>query len=65
MGEVDTRWQIFGSIAHRFERLLDLYAPMTEQPSGEVMRDPSAGVISKEDFIRLLDAPERPGDGEP
>ena len=58
MAEIDTTiQQREGSLAARFERLLDLYAPMTEQPDGSTMRDPEAGVISREDFIRLMDAP--------
>lgn len=55
---IDTRaTQFDGSLAVRFERLLDLYAPMTEQADGTERRDPSCGVISREDFIRLLDEP--------
>jgi hypothetical protein len=44
-----------GSIAARFERLLDLFAPMTEQPNGEIKRDPEHGVVSRETFARMLD----------
>ena len=49
-----------GSLAARFERLLDLYAPMTDQTDGSVKRDQTHGVISREDFIRLPDEPGRP-----
>ena len=62
---VDVRWQLEGSAAVRFERLLDLYAPMTEQPDGSLLRDPNAGVISREDFVRLLDEPTQRHSEEP
>lgn len=42
----------------RLEQLLDLYAPMVEREDGTRERDPSLGVISREDFVRLLDMPE-------
>jgi hypothetical protein len=54
-----------GSLAVRFERLLDLYAPLTEQVDGTTRREPGAGVISHEDFLRLLDTPmTSPSGGE-
>lgn len=54
-----------GSMAARLERLLDLFAPMTEQPDGTIMRDPEHGLITREDFIRLLDAPTQRHGEEP
>jgi hypothetical protein len=56
---VDPRWQLEGSIAARFERLLDLYAPLTPLSDGTMVRDPNMGIISKEQFIELLDTPLR------
>ncbi len=43
------------TLAGRFELLLDLYAPITEREDGSVTRDPAAGVISHDDFARLLE----------
>lgn len=54
-----------GLMAARFERLCDLYAPMTEQPDGTMKRDPEFGIISKEDFIRFLDMPAERHSEEP
>lgn len=51
-----------GSPAVRFGRLLDLYAPETEQLDGSIMRDPTMGIISRDDFVRLLDASPSNGD---
>ena len=45
------------SLASRFELLLDLYAPMTEHEGGSVWRDPSFGLISQADFVKLADEP--------
>jgi len=53
-----------GSLAARFEKLLDLYAPMTEQADGTIRRDPAHGIISREDFIRLMDTPTGGKDDE-
>jgi hypothetical protein len=41
--------------AERLEQLMELYAPMTEQPDGTFTRDSSLGVITKEQLLRLLD----------
>ena len=49
------------TLAGRLEFLLDLYAPLVEQDDGSLERDPEQGVISKDDFVRLLEVPEVPG----
>lgn len=41
--------------AARLAQLEELYAPMVEQPDGTWRRDESCGVISKEQFMKLLD----------
>ncbi len=45
-------------LAAQFELLQDLYAPMVEQPDGTCRRDPDYGLISQEDFMRLMDFPD-------
>lgn len=59
---VDPRWQLCGSLAARLERLLDLYAPLTPLADGTMVRDPDMGIITKEQFIELLDTPLRHGE---
>lgn len=43
----------------RFEFLMDLYAPCVyDEETGELIgRDPSLGVISRDDLLELSDAP--------
>lgn len=45
-------------MAARLEQLLDLYSPMVEREDGTMERDPAFGVISKEDFLKLLNMPD-------
>lgn len=43
--------------AGRFEMLLDLYAPVCQdEDTGEVYRDPSAGLITHEQFMQCMNA---------
>jgi hypothetical protein len=37
--------------------LLDMYAPLVERDDGTLERDPEAGIIGKDDFLRLLSEP--------
>lgn len=46
--------------AARFEQLHDLYAPLTMNEAGEMVRDPANGLISRDEFLRMLDAPDVP-----
>lgn len=41
--------------AGKLEMLLEMMAPMTEQEDGTFVRDPSQGIISKEQFLELLE----------
>lgn len=43
--------------AARMELLTDLYAPLVEDEDGFWFRDPECGVITREQFIRLLTMP--------
>lgn len=43
--------------AGRFEMLVELYAPLTQdEETGEMYREPGLGVISYDQFMLLLDA---------
>lgn len=44
------------TVAGRFEWLLDLYMPVVERKDGTLERDPAFGLISREDFMRLLES---------
>lgn len=49
---------MISTLAGRFEWLMDLYAPRVYNEDDECIgRDPSLGVISLDDVLRLLEMP--------
>ena len=43
------------SLAARLEMLLDLYAPTVEVKAGVFVRDPEQGILTRDEFLRLLE----------
>lgn len=57
-GEISAERLMPRTPAGRLEFLNDLYAPMVERDNGTMERDPSLGVISREQVARLMDLPD-------